>query len=498
MFTGHPKGLFRLFFIEMWERLGFYTIVSILMLYAKDNERGGLGLAADFANEIYGIYLAFVYFTPYLGGLLADRVLGYRRSVLIGGLVFASGFFLLGLGKSVPGGFGIGLTLLCIGNGLFKPNISAMVGNLYEKGDTKRDAGFNIFYMGINIGAFAAAFLAAYTRNVWQWEAAFIAAGIGLLASVVILLWSWKVLERADIEPGNKPGDTPFAEILQKILGPALVVGVIGWAVAAYVLPMIGLGGVTKLVKPTDIGFLIGSIPILLFFVRLSDKADEEEKPGLKALLPVYLAGGTFFMVLHLNGSAMTTWGDENTRRHFGQADPIVLVAEGVPVFAGKALPSYYANAADDVPRPDKSMLLPIADETQAKMFGQKRMDVANFDQLVAELPAGVKAEQLPLTGDLTDQQKEWKKFSFDVFPKVEVAESTDAHGHSVTTVSVEAGVTASQRVAFVRDGESQRFATYLVTQEKFDKLYEGNPPELAPGEYLRTANSELYQSWNA
>jgi amino acid/peptide:H+ symporter len=147
LFGGHPQGLFRLFFIEMWERLGFYTIVAVLMLYAKDTDRGGLGLPADFANEIYGIYLAFVYFTPYLGGLIADRFLGYRKSVLIGGLVFAAGFFLLGSGKSWT--FPVGLTLLCIGNGFFKPNISAMVGNLYVKGDPKRDAGFNIFYMGI-------------------------------------------------------------------------------------------------------------------------------------------------------------------------------------------------------------------------------------------------------------------------------------------------------------------------------------------------------------
>ncbi|MEZ5654259.1 MAG: oligopeptide:H+ symporter, partial [Burkholderiaceae bacterium] len=496
LFGGHPKGLFRLFFIEMWERLGFYTIVSILMLYAKDNERGGLGLAADFASEIYGIYLAFVYFTPYLGGLLADRVLGYRKSVLIGGLVFAAGFFLLGSKLSI--GFPIGLTLLCIGNGLFKPNISAMVGNLYEKGDSKRDAGFNIFYMGINIGAFVAAFLAAYSRNVWSWEAAFNAAGFGLVASVLILVWSWKVLERADIEPGNKPGDTPFAEIMQKILGPALVVGFAGWALAAYVFPMIGLGGLTKLVKPTDIGFLIGSIPILMFFVRLSNKAEEVEKPGLKALLPVYLAGGTFFMVLHLNGSAMTAWGEQNTRRHFGQVDPIVMVADVFPVFADKALPSYYGNAAADVPRPNQNMLLPIADDTQAKMFGQKRMDVASLEQLVAALPAGVKAEQLPLKGTLSEEQQAWKKFSFDVYPKVEVKESTDAHGHPVTTVSVDDGVPASQRVAFVRDGAKSRYATYLVTKAAYDKLYAGDPPQLEEGEYLRTANPELYQSWNA
>jgi dipeptide/tripeptide permease len=492
MFTGHPQGLFRLFFIEMWERLGFYTIVAVLLLYAKDTERGGLGLPADFANEIYGIYLAFVYFTPYLGGILADRYLGYRKAVLIGGLVFATGFFLLGSGKSWT--FPVGLTLLCIGNGFFKPNISAMVGNLYVKGDPKRDAGFNIFYMGINIGAFTANFLAAYTRNEWFWEAAFLAAGFGMLASVVILLASWKVLERADRTPGTNPGDTPFREILLKILGPALVFGVLGWLFAAYVLP----ASVTKLVKATDIGFLIGSVPILLFFANLSRRASDEEKPGLRALLPVYLAGGTFFMVLHLNGSAMTTWADENTARHLGQPDPVVLVADTFPVFAGSAYPSYYGNAAADVPRPHPTTLLPIASDPQTKMFGQKRMDQASLDELRGKLPAGVTIEAVPLGGELTAEQKAWKRFSVDVYDKVTIKEDTDSHGLPVTTVKVDDGAKPTQRVAFVRAAGAERFPTFLVTQAKFDALYAGNPPVLEPGKYLRTANSELYQSWNA
>ncbi|HZN40725.1 MAG TPA: peptide MFS transporter [Planctomycetota bacterium] len=493
MFTGHPKGLFRLFFIEMWERLGFYTIVNILLLYATDTERGGLGWPRDLGNEVYGIYLAFVYFTPYLGGLIADRFLGYRKSVFIGGLVFASGFFLLGTGQAWT--FPVGLGLLCVGNGFFKPNISAMVGNLYQKGDPKRDAGFNIFYMGINIGAFTASFLVAYTRNQWAWEAAFVAAGIGLLLSCVILLASWKVLERADRTPGTNPEDTSFREIMTRILGPALVFGLAGWWFAANVLP----SSVTKLVKATDIGFLIGSIPILMFFVNLSRRAREEEKPGLRALLPVYLAGGTFFMVLHLNGSAMTAWAEDDTARHIGQKDPIVLLADAFPVFAGSAYPGYYGNAAADVPRPHQSSLLPVATETQAKMFGQKRMDEASLADLRGKLPAGVAVEALPLSGQLSDEQRAWKKFSVDVFPKVTVEEGTDAHGLPVTTVKAEPGSSATQRIAFVRTGDGgARFASFLVTKAAFDKLYEGNPPQLEPGKYLRTANAELYQSWNA
>ena len=163
MALGHPKGLFSLFFIEMWERLAFYTMLAILLLYATDVERGGLGLTSAEGNEIYGLYLAFVYFTPFLGGMIADRFLGYRKAVLLGGLLMASGLFMLSVQGKVT--FIGGLVCLIVGNGFFKPNISVMVGNLYKAGDAKRDAGFNIFYMGINVGALVATFLAAMVRN---------------------------------------------------------------------------------------------------------------------------------------------------------------------------------------------------------------------------------------------------------------------------------------------------------------------------------------------
>jgi amino acid/peptide:H+ symporter len=497
MFRNHPKGLFRLFFIEMWERLAFYTMVGILLLYATDTESGGLGWSKAVGNEIYGLYLAFVYFTPYLGGLLADRFLGYRKSVLIGGLLFATGFFLLSTGQKWT--FPTGLVFLCCGNGFFKPNISAMVGNLYTKGDPKRDAGFNIFYMGINIGAFVANFLAAIMRNAWFWEAVFLAAGIGMLISCAILLWSWKVLEKADRVPGTNAEDTPFGEIMRKFLAPALLIGVVGWAVAEYLLP----DAVTKLVRPSDFGFLLGAIPILMFFVGLSKKATDDEKPGLRALLPIYVAGGTFFMVLHLNGSAMTTWAKDNTARHLGVADPVVLVSDlvvvkGNPVFAGEAYPGYYDNAAIDVPRPHESTLLPIATLEQARMFGQKRMDEASLAALRGKLPADVRIESLPLSGELSDQQRAWKKFAVDVYDQVEIKEDTDSHGLPVVTVEVGDGAVVAQRAAFVRTAGAEQFAAYLVTPEKFTKMYAGDPPQLEPGEFLRTANSELYQSWNA
>ena len=199
---GHPKGLYALFFTEMWERLAFYTMVGILLLYTTDTESGGLGMPAAEGNEVYGLYLAFVYFTPFLGGMIADRYLGYRRAVLVGAVCMSSGLFVM----SIPGKayFLFGLLGLIVGNGFFKPNISVMVGNLYEPGDARRDAGFNIFYMGINIGALVANLMAAWVRNEAGWLWTFRIAACGLIVSMLILLSQWKNLDAAD-----RPVDEP-------------------------------------------------------------------------------------------------------------------------------------------------------------------------------------------------------------------------------------------------------------------------------------------------
>ena len=261
MFTGHPKGLFRLFFIEMWERLAFYTMVGSLLLYTIDTAQGGLGMSDVVGNEIYGLYLAFVYFTPYLGGLIADRFLGYRRSVFIGGCFFALGFFLMGYDVS-QFYFVSGIVCLCIGNGFFKPSISVMVGNLYEPGDPKRDAGFNIFYMGINVGAFVANYLAAWLLGAEGWLWVFKGAGIGMFIGLAVLLWSWKLLARADRQPERSPDDTSFAKILGAIIVPALLAGGLGyWLASGYFETWFG-NEFASLVRPAIVGFLFGMAPL--------------------------------------------------------------------------------------------------------------------------------------------------------------------------------------------------------------------------------------------
>ena len=147
----HPWGLYALFATEMWERFGFYTAAAIMTLYLQ---RGGFGWSRDHATSLWSNYLMFVYATPLIGGWLADRYLGYRRSVLVGGLLFIAGYSLLGLGSIAT--YYPALALVFAGNGFFKPNISTMVGNLYPAGSRLKDSAYNIFYMGINIGALLA------------------------------------------------------------------------------------------------------------------------------------------------------------------------------------------------------------------------------------------------------------------------------------------------------------------------------------------------------
>ncbi|WP_196137857.1 peptide MFS transporter [Aliikangiella sp. G2MR2-5] len=200
-FLGHPKGLFLLFTTEMWERFSYYAMRAILVLYLTDTAQG-LGWSNADALELYGTFTMLVYLTPLIGGWIADNVLGQRKSIILGGTLMAAGQFTLGTPHAwFPGMeetvFYIGLALLIAGNGLFKPNISTMVGDLYQEGDHRRDGAFTIFYMGINVGAWASAIVVGSVVAAFDgtWQVGFITAGIGMLLSLVIqLVFAQKLL----------------------------------------------------------------------------------------------------------------------------------------------------------------------------------------------------------------------------------------------------------------------------------------------------------------
>lgn len=214
----HPPGLYLLFFTEMWERFSYYGMRGILVLYlTKSLIEGGLGISESNASLIYGIFTGFVYFTPLIGGWLADKYIGQRHSITIGGITMMLGQFALFSMNSFVGVW-IGLILLVIGNGFFKPNISTLVGGLYKKGDPKRDSAFSIFYMGINVGAFLAPLAVGLLSNnifathnesgeilSYGYRYGFLAASIGMLIGQLLFnTLGNKYLGDLGIEPAGK------------------------------------------------------------------------------------------------------------------------------------------------------------------------------------------------------------------------------------------------------------------------------------------------------
>lgn len=331
MFKNHPRGLPVLFFTEMWERFGFYLMLGIFFLYmtaGADPEvaaKSGLGLSEKQGSDIYGTYIALVYLTPFIGGLLADRVLGYRRSIIIGGILMGLGYS----GLAIPGygaAFFLSLLLIIIGNGFFKPNISTLVGNLYNNDRYReyKDAGFNIFYMGINIGALVCNFVAAYLRNTYGWGHAFLAAGIGMFIGVAWFLSGMKHTAEADVLKPTKPEDQPVGQILGQVFGPAAVFAAIGWFVPELLMGQVGEGdaaqGWTVFGSKSNDAFLFACVPVTYYYYTLWRRSDGEDKERIGALLPLFAAVIAFWAIFHQNGAALTTWANQYTRREIPAA----------------------------------------------------------------------------------------------------------------------------------------------------------------------------------
>jgi POT family proton-dependent oligopeptide transporter len=257
MASKHPKGLYVLFFTEMWERFGFYLMVALFVLYM--NER--LGWSEKEALDWYAWYMFFVYLSPFFGGIFADRIFGYRRAVLTGASLLGAGYLFLGF--SHPLAFYAALALLVLGNGLFKPNISTLVGNLYAQGDSRRDSAFSIFYMGINIGAFMAPNVGEAMRQSFGWTAAFTTAAAGMVLSFIIFAIFREHLKIADQR-------SSVSAILDVPLGP-----------------------------------------------EYEDKPDPPavEKQRIVALAIMCGIVMTFWMAFQQNGSTLTLWARDNTDR---------------------------------------------------------------------------------------------------------------------------------------------------------------------------------------
>jgi POT family proton-dependent oligopeptide transporter len=305
----HPKALYVLFFTEMWERFAYYLMVGILLLYLIDAETGGKGFSQSVGADIVGSFIALVYLTPFIGGLIADRYLGYVRSIFLGGSLMAAGY----LGLSLPGNTAmfVSLALIIVGNGFFKPNISTLLGNIYNRDDLKplKDNAYNIFYMGINIGAFVCNFVAAYLRNTYGWGYAFGAAGIGLIIGMIILFINLKHVRAGDVKKSVQAEDMPLSKIFLYVFLPAIAAAVVGWIVPTKLFgePMMG--------SQASDAFIFACLPIIAFYVSLYVKAKGQDKRGIGALLFIFAIAIAFWTIYNQNSTGLTLWAEKHTDR---------------------------------------------------------------------------------------------------------------------------------------------------------------------------------------
>ncbi|MBK7938448.1 MAG: peptide MFS transporter [Lewinellaceae bacterium] len=306
MFKKHPSGLPFLFFTEMWERFGYYLMIGIFVLYTTDQWRnGGLGMTRTEAIGLYGTYIALAYLTPFIGGLLADRVLGFRRSIILGGTLMGIGYLMMAIPHNVQT-FYIALGVTILGNGFFKPNISTLLGNLYneERYLVKKDEGYNIFYMGINLGALVCNFVAAYLRNTIGWSWAFAAAGIGMFLGVIIFASGMRHYRHADVRGAGQAADSGVTQLLTSVLLPAILVGWAAWQIPGTLFDS----------NMTD-AFIFACIPIIAFYLWILWKAAPEDKPRIRVLLAIYAVVIVFWAIFKQNGTALTIWAENYTDR---------------------------------------------------------------------------------------------------------------------------------------------------------------------------------------
>jgi POT family proton-dependent oligopeptide transporter len=303
MWKKHPKALPFLFFSEMWERFGYYLMIGIFTLYLKDVKEGFAMTEAESA-DLYGTFIALVFLTPFLGGLLADRYLGYRKSIIFGGIMMGLGYCLMSVHSLTT--LYISMTLVIFGNGFFKPNISTLLGNVYStpQYEKQKDDGYNIFYMGINIGAFVCNFFGAALYITIGWGAAFIAAGIGMFIGVIIFLVGTRHYKAFDIKKGVSENDMSMTRIVMLILVPSVVAGIIGWLIPGTLVGS----------DSTD-AFIFACIPVIYFYTSLYFKAKPEDKRPIAALLAIFAVVVLFWAVFKQNGSALNTWADRYTDR---------------------------------------------------------------------------------------------------------------------------------------------------------------------------------------
>ncbi len=371
-FFGHPRGLSTLFFTEMWERFAYYGMRAILILFmtaaAAD---GGLGFDVKRAGAVYGTYVALVYLLSLPGGWVADKILGLRSSVLVGGVLIMCGQLCLAMPGAVL--FYPGLAFIIFGTGLLKPNVSAIVGELYTQEDTRRDAGFSIFYMGINLGAFISPLIVGWLAQsagfkgilgglglnpTTSWNWGFGVGAIGMLFGVIQYRLGWKHLGTAGIHPSVSPTSPEGAKARRQLwIGLAGILGV------AALIAMLVAKGTLSVETVTDSFSWLYALVVVVFFVVLFSMGDwtRDERKRLTVILVLFVGAAIFWSAFEQAASTLNLFAQQNTANTiFGWAFPAswfqavnaLMIIALAPVFAwiwmalGKRDPSSPAKFA--------------------------------------------------------------------------------------------------------------------------------------------------------
>jgi POT family proton-dependent oligopeptide transporter len=315
----HPQGLYTLFFTEMWERFSYYGMRALLILYMTRQILYG----DSQAYGIYAAYTALVYATPFLGGVIADQILGYRRSIILGAILMAIGHFLMAI-ESDMFFFGA-MAFLIIGNGFFKPNISSMVGGLYEKGDSRRDGGFTIFYMGINLGAFFSPLACGLLGELLGWHYGFGLAGIGMVAGLLVFLHGQRYISKEN-------GAPPHPETLKKPVFAGLNKEILIYIGTFLIIPLLGL----LIMNYHLMSYFLTPFVVIVFggLLFMSFKFAKVERERIWVILILAFFSIAFWALFEQAGSSITLFTENNVNREvFGFQIPTSVFQSVNPLF---------------------------------------------------------------------------------------------------------------------------------------------------------------------
>ncbi len=306
--TPHPRGIYTLYFLEMWERMSYYGMRSLLVLFmTAETMRQGMGLEPKVAAAIYGLYTCAVYLVALPGGWIADRLLGAQRSVMYGGMIIALGHFTLAIPDSRA--FFLGLLIVVMGTALLKPNASAMVGQLYPEGGSRRDAGFTLFYMGVNLGAFIGPLVCGGLRDSKGWHWGFGAAGVGMVAGVIQYWVTRRHLGAAGLVPANPT--------LEPGRAWAVIAGVVGLMFLVFGLAATGVVTIDPLAVARHTSAVILTVAVLWFgwaFFLAGLTLEERKRIGVVGIL--FITSALFWSGFEQMGSSMSLFAEKLTDRH--------------------------------------------------------------------------------------------------------------------------------------------------------------------------------------